>query len=206
MVQASLYQAPPMPFPALPKALRAITFKDENANFAAAEDAGGVQFLRQPEPIPASAAQGPRLPFPAAREDALRWLARTQQLNGSWGEDVERTAAALLAFLRAGHTTRSGSFRQAVNRAVMWLAGQTGSGFASQARARALQELADATGMPSHRLLAAEAAQAVSSPLPAAQPGELEELRRAALAGVKPSGLLSIPDSEPGLTWYILTL
>ena len=31
----------------------------------------------------------------------LRWLARTQAVDGSWDGDAERTAAALLAFLRA---------------------------------------------------------------------------------------------------------
>jgi Ca-activated chloride channel homolog len=79
-------------------------------------------------------------------ETALRWLARAQKLDGSWDGDVERTAAALLAFVRAGNTTRAGSFRQALRRAVSWLVGHPGTNFTAFLRALALEELARATG------------------------------------------------------------
>jgi hypothetical protein len=83
---------------------------------------------------------------PAGREQALRALARAQKLDGSWNNDVEWTAAALLAFLRAGHTTRTGDFRPALRKAVRWLVDAKASGMAAFARALALRELASATG------------------------------------------------------------
>ncbi|HEY9405722.1 MAG TPA: VIT domain-containing protein [Pyrinomonadaceae bacterium] len=57
-------------------------------------------------------------------ERALRELARTQNASGSWGAgdvEVEFTAAAVLAFVRNGHTRRSGHFRRQVSKAVQWL-------------------------------------------------------------------------------------
>jgi Ca-activated chloride channel family protein len=146
-------------------------------------------------------------PPPATREEALRRLARTQQLDGSWGGDVERSAAVLLAFVRAGHTTRAGSFRQTLRRAVEWLAAHQGSGLAGFACARALRELADATAETRHSALAAAAQAALSAasnPLETAfsAPGrptapqpisDLDSLRLAGLAGGKavvPSELL----------------
>jgi Ca-activated chloride channel family protein len=145
---------------------------------------------------------------PATQEEGLRLLARTQQLDGSWGGDVERSAAAVLAFVRAGHTTRSGSFRQALRRGLEWLAGNPGSGFASFARARALSELAQATGDARQTAVAAQvqaALAAPSTPLEAAftAPGrpakptkveDLDGLRLAGLAGgpcAVPAALLS---------------
>lgn len=86
------------------------------------------------------------------REGVLRWLARTQKLDGSWHGSIEWTAVAVLAFVRAGHTTRSGSYRQALRRAVRSLVEQGGSAsgqgerLAYFLRARALAELAEATG------------------------------------------------------------
>ena len=67
-------------------------------------------------------------------------------MDGSWDGDAERTAAALLAFIRAGHTTRTGSFRQAVRRACEWLRSSRLAGFGAFLGARALAELARATG------------------------------------------------------------
>ena len=76
----------------------------------------------------------------------LRELARTQQLNGSWEEDVEHTAAALLFFVRSGHSTTKGHYRKQVARVAAWLMQSTASGFPAFLRALALSELADATG------------------------------------------------------------
>lgn len=89
------------------------------------------------------------------REQVLRWLARTQKLDGSWNADVEWTAAAALAFVRAGHTTRAGNYRQALRRAARYLAEHGGGGrLADFLRARALAELADASGDTSDRAAA----------------------------------------------------
>jgi Ca-activated chloride channel homolog len=110
-------------------------------------------------------------PFGIARESAakknepaLRQLARTQNLDGSWKEEVEQTAAALLAFVRAGYTPRSGSFRQALRRAAVWLASHPGTGFAAFARALAFAELARATGEANDQAQAQTARLALPAP------------------------------------------
>jgi hypothetical protein len=180
--------------------------QDSDASFASAGARPENQFLSMPENASMPVSPVARLPFKALSEDALRWLARTQLLNGSWGEDVERTSAALLAFVRSGHTTRAGSFRQALRRAVEWLAAHPGDAFAAQARARALQELAAATREPRHAALAAQAVQPPLPPTPGLPLSELDKLRQAALAGTRLSGQFTPPQDEPGLTWYILTL
>lgn len=92
-------------------------------------------------------------------EGTLRWLARTQRANGSWDDDLETTAAALLALVRQGHTTKSGDYRSQVERAVGWLLNHPGSGFATFLRALALYELAAATGNPLHKKAAKDVIQ-----------------------------------------------
>jgi hypothetical protein len=66
----------------------------------------------------------------SAVEAALRWLARHQEKQGHWvckkyqareANDVGVTSLALLAFLGAGHTEKSGKFRDNVLRAQKWL-------------------------------------------------------------------------------------
>lgn len=94
-------------------------------------------------------------------ERTLRWLARTQRANGAWDDDVETTAAALLAFVRHGHTTQSGDFRRQVERAVAWLLNHPGSGFATFLRALALHELAAASGNPLHKEAARDSVQSL---------------------------------------------
>jgi len=70
----------------------------------------------------------------SAVEAALRWLARHQEPDGHWNGkkyeakgndgDVGITGLALLAFLGAGHTEKSGRFRDNVRRAQAWLISQ----------------------------------------------------------------------------------
>jgi Ca-activated chloride channel family protein len=106
-------------------------------------------------------------------EDTLRWLARTQNVNGSWQDDVEMTAAALIVLVRAGHTTRQGHYRTGVKRAFDFLVASHASRTATFFRAVALAELAAATGASAHR----EAAEGAIKNL---KPGN--ELERLALA------------------------
>jgi len=74
----------------------------------------------------------------SAVEAALRWLKRHQEKEGRWANEkykegevrtnragsVGVTGLALLAFLGAGHTHKSGRFRDNVNRAARWLVKQ----------------------------------------------------------------------------------
>jgi len=66
----------------------------------------------------------------SAVDAALRWLARHQEADGHWDTrkleagqqyDVGVTGLATLAFLGAGHTEKTGKFRDNVRRAVAWL-------------------------------------------------------------------------------------
>ena len=121
-----------------------------------------------------------------ASEDPLRWLARTQNVSGSWGagaDEVEMTASALLAFARAGHTHRAGHYRRQIARAIKWLLKATAGGFAAHARAQALIEVA--AGDADH-LREAHAARAALPSLTApstATYASLDDLRVAALLG-----------------------
>ncbi len=54
-------------------------------------------------------------------EDRFQWLLRTQTENGSWADDLDRTAAALLCLIRAGHTSISGDHQSMVRRGMEWL-------------------------------------------------------------------------------------
>ncbi len=55
------------------------------------------------------------------RDAALRFLARTQAVDGSWAGDEGATALAALAFACAGHSARAGDFRPQLARAERWL-------------------------------------------------------------------------------------
>jgi Ca-activated chloride channel family protein len=94
--------------------------------------------------------QGVSEPTPVSIEDSIKSLARTQNVNGSWHDDIEMTAAAVIAFVRAGHTTRAGNYRQQVKRAASYLSKQLQlgrvTGFALFAAVRALDELHAVSG------------------------------------------------------------
>jgi hypothetical protein len=104
------------------------------------------------------------------------------------------TAAALLAFLRRGHTTRSGNYRQQVRRAVAWLAGQSASGFAAHAQAVALVELAALTGTPSHQQAAESALAALPAPASHLESAARLHLTRGGPQPVEPQALRHLDD------------
>ena len=100
----------------------------------------------------------------AETTNIIRELARSQQLNGSWKNDVELTAAALLAFIRSGQTTQKGFLRKQTQRAYAWLVQNSASGFAGFLRALALHELADATREPEQFMACAKAVSSLPAP------------------------------------------
>ncbi len=106
---------------------------------------------------------------PAGRDELLRWLARTQELNGSWGEDIELTAAALLAYLRAGFTPRVGYYRQQTRRAAEWLIQAHATGTVAFTCAVVLAELAQATGEAPLSQSARQAAAGLPQPATAVE-------------------------------------
>jgi Ca-activated chloride channel family protein len=64
------------------------------------------------------------VPEEMTAENALRKLIRQQSARGAWeagDQSVELTAAAIVAFARAGHTANRGTFRRALRRALGWL-------------------------------------------------------------------------------------
>ena len=88
------------------------------------------------------------LPIQTGKDEVLRWLARSQELNGSWQGDCELTSVALMAFLRAGYSTRVGYFRQQIRRAVVWLLQAKPAGTEAWTRVFALAELAQVEREP----------------------------------------------------------
>jgi Ca-activated chloride channel family protein len=93
----------------------------------------------------------PKMPALTSIDDRIKWLARTQHVSGSWGggaTEIEMTAAALLAFVRAGHTTRTGNYRRQVRKAADWLieALEEAGGFDAFVAMRALVDLGKAEG------------------------------------------------------------
>jgi Ca-activated chloride channel family protein len=138
---------------------------------------------------------------PAGREAILRWLARTQMLDGSWQGDVEMTAAALLAFVRLGHTSQAGSYRRQVSKATSWLNAAAGIKFAGFLRALALHELAQATAQESHRQMAQEAARRLPPPTT-----ELERTVLAVIHGPAPiRPARQSVRSQDDLRWAVIT-
>jgi Ca-activated chloride channel family protein len=146
-------------------------------------------------------------------EQFLRMLARTQRLDGSWDEDVERTAAGLLVFHRSGHTATAGSFRQTVRRALHWLETHPALGFAGFARKQALAETGARTGKvnPDEALTTAEIASWENELAAAAlhagdgEIATLMDLRLAGLLGRRvkvASGLQGDPAAQ---AWLALT-
>ncbi|MBN1370663.1 MAG: VWA domain-containing protein [Anaerolineaceae bacterium] len=175
-------------------------------------DGFAAPLVRESAPMQDAAPVAPR-----TREEVLRWLGRTQRVDGSWEGSLEFTAAAVLAFVRAGYTTRSGPFRVVVKRAAQWLVQVRGDGWEAFLRWRALNELALTTGesgwtqqadelraqlpVPQGTLEEAALDGKTTGPL-----GGLDGLRLAALA-TKPSPVaLAEPAEDLWRVWHAATL
>lgn len=94
-------------------------------------DDDGIDAMRAPAPArPAArpAASPPRPGTPGPGNDPgvqAAALAATQAADGSWGGQLDRTCAALLALVLLGHTRTRGLRKRAVAKAAAWLAGRT---------------------------------------------------------------------------------
>lgn len=128
-------------------------------------------------------------PTPVERRDAaLRYLARTQAVNGSWAEDEHATTLAALAFALAGHTAQAGAFRPQLIRTARWLAARAPAEGALAALARAALE-----GAP---LEAAAAASAAEATLRAVGLSRADAIALQRLGG-DADGVLAPPAAEP---------
>lgn len=137
----------------------------------------------------ASPAAPPAAPTPVERRDAaLRYLARTQAVNGSWAEDEHATTLAALAFALAGHTAQAGAFRPQLIRTARWLAARAPAEGALAALARAALE-----GAP---LEAAAAASAAEATLHAAGLSRADAIALQRLGG-DADGVLAPPVADP---------
>lgn len=94
---------------------------------------------------------------------ALRYLARTQNVNGSWDESPTASALAVLAFLYHGHTDQMGDYRPQLVRAVRWLQDKARCPSDASVVAWILAKLERATGIGAYSA-AHEMAMAVASP------------------------------------------
>lgn len=87
--------------------------------------------------MPAEAPLPVATPAPAPRREQVKshprttdpagTLARSQGADGSYGGDVARTVAALVALVVLGHTRRTGLRRRTVLKAAKWLQGRSES-------------------------------------------------------------------------------
>lgn len=168
------------------------------AEFDKKEDLGS-QTLRRSAPLFQRAASSKPLPPPADASTILRELARTQHLNGSWQEDMEYTAAALLAFVRGGHTTIKGHFRKQVARAAAWLKQSSASGFPCYLRALALRELADATGKAEDVAVAEQSLAEIKQPANDVEAVFLAVLKNKPVKKKTPKSVKSLDD----LRWAV---
>ncbi len=128
---------------------------------------------------------------PTVVGELLHWLVRTQEINGSWKNEVELTSSALLAFLRAGFTTQSGHYRRQIRRGVDWLVRACSAQPATFLPVAVLVEEAQATtgsGL-------SETIQEILTNLPqAATPGD--EIIKAHIIGLDHPGLVAISNLE----------
>ncbi len=131
----------------------------------------------------------------SAVEAALRWLARHQEADGHWDgrrfeggksvsggkivSNVSVTALAVLAFLGAGHTHKTGHFRDTVARGTKWLVSKQlpsgafvrdGSGYQVYDHTIGTLALAEAYGMTKDQNIRAAAQKGIDYVLQVQEP------------------------------------
>ena len=146
-------------------------------------------------------------PAAPAPEHLLAGLARRQMADGSWGEGgqaLERSCAAVLAFIRSGYTLARGPYRRILEKAVTWLLHQQpGDPLGQEMRAVALWEMKQACSHPLLQGVGA-AEEAIVHSLPAPDFTAVRtpaQLRQAALSGVRVEIRYTPPAGEVGELW-----
>ena len=159
---------------------------------AAPPPAADAAYAAAPMPAPASTPQqaAPAQSDEALAQAALRSLARTQSVNGSWGDDVAATALSLAAFLSSGHSDSAGSFRPQLTRAVQWLAARATQPGTPAVATWALTRLADTTKSAAHAAMR-DGALAALAPTDAIDRGfaALAQHQQPDLSALPPNGL-----------------
>ncbi len=125
----------------------------------APDPAAGVFYQAAATPPPVGSAQPTVLVGAERVALALRYLARTQDVDGMWQHNTTVTVLALLAFLQHGHSDSAGSYRPQLRRTVQWLVAHGGQPTVAPLLAWALAELAATTQRNTHVQLAAYALQ-----------------------------------------------
>jgi Ca-activated chloride channel family protein len=161
-----MYAAAPMPPSAV---MRAVSAASDLDDASPAPSLLNRLFKRRAQPAQPVEAEETRhqvneeaTPFDTA--SILRWLARTQELDGSWPGGVEFTAVALLAFARNGHTLRRGYYRKQVGRAAAWLAKSAPQPATVYVQLLALQALVAVDADPALQATIAQQAQHLPAP------------------------------------------
>jgi Ca-activated chloride channel family protein len=137
----------------------------------------------------------------SVKRDLLQKLARSQKADGSWGDDadaMEWTCAAVLAFVRRGHSLQKGTYRRILENAVAWLLQHPAKdALAEQMRALALWEVRQACAHPMVAGIGAVEENIVRSILPPdfTVAGTAEQLRWAAMTR---SGVIIVFKPEEG--------
>jgi Ca-activated chloride channel family protein len=194
--------------PSAPSRRGRIKSKHAAPDSAAHSEFGGGMHMLATSPQPASKSrvspghgssrqETSRTPAQQAA-DALRYLARTQAVSGAWAASEIATALALLAFVRHGHSDRTGSFRPQLTRTVRWLSDHARQPGTSPVVAWALSELAAVTGAEAH-IAARDAALAN-----AASSDELEQsvvLRAQQTTQGSPQPVSGLPEGNNLAAW-----
>jgi Ca-activated chloride channel family protein len=194
--------------PSAPSRRGRMTSKHAAPDSAAHSEFGGGMHMLATSPQPASKSrvspghgssrqETSRTPAQQAA-DALRYLARTQAVSGAWAASEIATALALLAFVRHGHSDRTGSFRPQLTRTVRWLSDHARQPGTSPVVAWALAELAAVTGAEAH-IAARDAALAN-----AASSDELEQsvvLRAQQTTQGSPQPVSGLPEGNNLAAW-----
>jgi Ca-activated chloride channel family protein len=186
------YQSLPSCMPA-PTSSVSGPFHRKLSAFAAASHLTSDLFSPEPE-MDIAPRRSVEPEIPTDTKERIRKLARCQKINGSWNDDVETTAAAVLAFIRCGNTTHRGAFRLPIRKAVTWLISNPGKGTGAFIRAYTLNELARITQQPEHIQASQNCLASLSVPAMPTEQTIIEKIGSSAYSHAQLSRITSLDD------------